>query len=273
MDDQLFSILQSVASGLDNRQREQIIRILRNPPTGRTPADLVQLLPLKELIDELTDLTTAYSGRDWQDISGNAPGQVTEFRDTYLKLHRDIADYFTRVSYGGFSMNVLDGYKDVQERVILEDELAGKRRGIQRKWDFYHEVTAMPQQIRLLPDFSLARATEYGGALVVSKTDSSGEVSENAMREFSVEGNDEDSEHLHARFFLATLFSEQQPARIEAVVKDVDEFERSFQRVSDSEGRKLTAFKRNQDTKYCTQNYLIAYNEWCLGRFKGLIGR
>ncbi len=273
MDDQLLNLFGAITSGMDHKQREEIIEILRNPPTGRTPADLVQLLDLKKIIDELTRLNDAYKERDWQDIDGNNAEQVKEFRENYFPLHRQIIDYFNRINYSDFSSNELDKYDSIQKKIIFEGKLNERKIEIQKMWDFYHEVAALPDQIRQLPAFNLQRAANSGTALVIKKTGGSGEVTEDIMSAVLYRREDDDPEHLHGKWFLAKLFIEQQPTRIEAVTKEVNEFERSFQKSNTQEKQNLTAFKKNQNTKYCTQNYQIVYNEWCMGRFKELLGK
>ena len=273
MDDQLFNALRTITAGMDQKQREEILEMGRNPATGRTPADLVQFLDLKKIIDELTRLNDGYREINWQGIDGNNTEQVREFQEHYIRLHKYIVDYFGRISYGNFSLGSLDRYDSMQERIVLEDELTGRRREIQGMRDFYHEVAALPNQIRQLPAFNLERAANYGTALVVKKTGQSGEVTKNIMSAVLYGGNDDDPEHLHGKWFLAKLFIEQQPARIEAATKQVDKFERSFSKTAPQERQALTEFKRNQDIVYSTQNYQIVYNEMCIDRFKKLLGR
>ncbi len=270
MDDQLFSLFKSVSSGMNQRQRDEVIEILRNPPTGRTPADLVQFLDLKRIIDELTRLSEAYRKRDWRDIDGNRDSQVMEFQKQYLRLHREIVGYFDIMSLNRFSKNGLDYYDSIQKRIVLEDKLTERRGEIQRMWDFYHEVAALPNQIRQLPAFNLQKAEYYGKALVVRKTGESGEVTENIMNGILNRGSDDDSEYLHGKWFLARLFFEQQPQRIKALTEEADNFKRTFQKATNSERNALTAFKRNQDPVYFSQNYQVAYNEWCIDRFNEL---
>ena len=272
MDDQTFNALGAVMAGLSHQQRERIIGILENPPAGRTSADLVQLLDFKKIIDELTRLVEAYQGRGWKDIDGDNPQQVNEFREHYLKLHFQIVDYFGRIQYGNFSRGKLDNYDSIQGRILSEEELTKKRRTIQGMWDFYHEVSTLPDKIRKLPYFNLQKV-EQEKAAIVRKTGQSGEVTEYAIKTILSEGNDTNPEYLHLKWFVAKLFIKQQPARIEKATIDVDNFEKSFKKATSQERQALTAFKRNQDPKYCTMNYQIAYNDWCLNRFRNLLGR
>ena len=136
MDEQLFNLFRAMAAGMEHEQREQVIEILRNPPTGRTPADLVQLLDLKKIVDELSRLAEGYEKRNWRDIDGNSADQVKEFQGQYLRLHRQVVEYFERVQYGGFSMSNLERYASTQDRILLEDRLNTRRMTIQRMWDF-----------------------------------------------------------------------------------------------------------------------------------------
>ena len=234
---------------------------------------MVQLLDLKRIIDELTSLCEAYRSKDWCDINGNGEEQVREFREPYLRLHREVVDYFVLIGQGQFSRDMLDRHDSTQERIVLEDRLCGKRAEIQNMWDFYHEVAALPNAIRQLPAFNLHRAEDYGKALVLSRTGSSGEVSEASMGVILNGGNDNDAQYLHGKWFLAQLFLEQQPARIEAVTTAADEFERRFKKASVQERQALTVFKRNQYPTYNTQNYQVAYQQWCLARFREIVGR
>ena len=86
------------------------------------------------------------------------------------------------------------------------------------------------------------------------------------MRKFLSQGKG--LEYLHAQFFLAELFIEQQSRRIEKSEREADEFEGSFQRLRGGERQLLTRFKRDQDPIYCTKNYQIVYRNWCLQEFR-----
>ncbi len=270
MDDKLLALFQTLESGVDYKEKEQILKILKNPPTGKTVVDMVGIPDLEKKIVELAELNEGYRSRGWKDIEGNGSYQVKEFRENYLRLHKEIVDYFTRVSYGDFHTEALEHYDSIQNRILLGEELTEKRKEIQAKWDFYHEVAAMPHQIKLLPEFSLQGAIDYGKPLVINKIGESRKVTEKIMKEFLSESKDKDKEYLHTKFFLAELFKEQQPKRIEELTNEVDNFERSFQKVSDNERGELSNFKKNLDPKYCSKNYLLVYRDFCIDGFKNL---
>lgn len=275
-----------MTAGIEHEQREQIIEILRNPPTGRTPADLVQLLDLKKIIDELSRLADGYEKRSWRDIDGNSADQVREFRGQYLRLHRQVVEYFERVRYGSFSMSDLERYASIQERLIEENDayaiIEAKRNArreveneIQRRRDFYHKVAAQVDQIKQLHSFNLQKAQEYGSGLVRKRTDMSGEVSEHEMRAALSEGSYSDPAYLHGVWFLAKLFIQQEPKRIEGrtdyikdLAQEIYRLRTSLGKVSHEERDALTAFKKGRGPKYSAQSYQVAYNEWCIVRFR-----
>jgi hypothetical protein len=127
MDDQLFSLFRAMAAGMEHEQREQVLELLRDSPTGRTHADLVQLLDLKKIVGELSRLADGYEKRNWRDIDGNGADQLKEFQGQYLRLHRQIVEYFGRVQYGDFSISDLERYASIQDRIVLEDRLVLQR--------------------------------------------------------------------------------------------------------------------------------------------------
>lgn len=262
MEDQESNLVRSLLTGLDYKQKQQLIKAFRDPAVGRGVVDLMQIPKLRSLINELDDLVDAYEQRGWRDIDGDEASHVKEFQETYLRLHRRIVDYFCRLSYGDFCSSDLDRYSEIQERIILENRLIERRKAIQGMWDFYHQVTALPNRIRQLPAFNLQRAKEYGRALVVKKTNQSGEVTEKIMEDVL---DDDDSEpgYLHGKFFLAKLFIEQQPKRIDNLTRRVDADERALVKATSKERQALIGFKRNQAPKYCTPNYNVTYVQWC----------
>ena len=273
MNDQIFNLMSAVASGMDHKGRERILELFeKSLYTSMTDAGAAHLVDLAMKIGELTTLTNAYKTKDWQEILGDAPHQVKEFRQHYLSMHGDIVDYFQRIGsphFAQFSLSGLKKHDIIQDRILLENQLHDKRLEIQRMWDFYHEVAALPDSIRHLPAFKLQRAVEYGGSLVVRKTDSHGMVTESVMKEM-MDGDDSDPEYVHGRWFLAKLFVEQQPAVIEARTKEVDKFEKSFPKPTKQQNAELAAFKADQDPIYCSKNYQISYNIWSFERLREL---
>lgn len=273
VDEKLLKIFQMMTAGLEHKQKEEFLRLLKNPRIGRTCADLVQLPEMLDTIIQLTELNQGYKSKNWRDIDGNEPLQINEFIDPYLRLHREIVDYFTRVEYENFSLERLNEYKSVQERILLEKKLIKKRIEIEKMWTFYHEVAALPHHIKQLSNFDLERVVDYGRALVTMKTNTSEEITEDAMRKFLSEGDDEDPEYLHAKFFLAELFLEQQSKLIKKLESAVDEFEKSFQRVNKEERQSLIIFKKDQDPIYGTKNYQIVYRNFCIQEFRKEFGQ
>lgn len=287
----MFNMFQTLAQGMTQRERERVIELYENPPTGRTIPDLVQNLYLKREIDELTRLYDAYRERGWRDIDGDGPEQVAEFKRNCLRLHRDIVSYFERLAYGDFVLVRIDQFASIQDRIAQETELSEGRRRIQGMWDFYHTVAPIPDRIRQLPEFNLQRAADYGKALVVRKGDSGGKMSEEAMRsildgENSDDGEDSDDEdgsdgddtgykpgYLHGKWLAAKLFLEQQPAKIQAETEKMDRLEIGLDQATFKERRELSAFKRNQDSAYCTQNYQVSYQQYCIAELKKVMWR
>lgn len=223
------------------------------------------LAGLEKAIAKLSLLSEGYRQREWRDIEGANPEQVKEFKNNYFAVHKQVVDFFMKLKCGSFSLDELAHFSKIHDRMLLEHELSQRRLEIRKMRDFYQEIASLPDEIRSMPIFNLQRALEYGRSLVSREVNKDGLVTADTIRRIQAQQQDSELEYVHGIWFLTKLFAKQELPRIGTATKDADSLEASFEKPSPDEKATLAAFIRNEDQKYNTRAYEIAYQNWLHG--------
>ncbi len=254
-----FAPLQDFAT--ETSRREQV---------GTTMADIVQLPDLKRYIHDLSQLAEFYRAEKWQRIIGNTPRQVDTFRDRYLRMHKVIVDYFSRLTWGNFSIDDLTTFDSTQQKLVYQRDLEEKKTMVRRMQDLTARAEAYADGIRSMPIFEGYSAVEYGLETVQKCGITSEEVPEALVVGLLNHAVGDDVPTVHGNWLLARLFIHYQAKRIISAQEESARLESSFTVATPEEIRKLEVFKRNEDSLYSTPSYQVAYHNLCFDSFKKL---